>query len=177
MVKTDNLLASKRSGMVAMMHDEFIIEVHKEELDCVWEIKRIMESIYKPYNGLGLTFLDLHKNWEVSRFNNKEEFMQPSTDLELMKAQLSTIKTQLMLTDEEKDKLAKVLLSIDFGICENDMEVLQLFFKRMYPSITELKKQRKELQQEVEELKKLLTENSIPLPNEDSESTYQRKLL
>lgn len=96
--------------------------------------------------------------------------MQPSTDLELMKAQLSTIKTQLMLTDEEKDKLAKVLLSIDFGICENDMEVLQLFFKRMYPSITELKKQRKELQQEVEELKKLLTENSIPLPNEETPS-------
>lgn len=68
MVKTDNLLASKRSGMVAMMHDELIIEVHKEELDCVWEIKRIMESIYKPYNGLGLTTsVDLHKNsWAAS---------------------------------------------------------------------------------------------------------------
>lgn len=68
MVKMDPLFTGKKSGIVAQVHDELIIEVHKSELDIVWKVKDIMESIYEPYDGLYLKCgVGLHKeSWAPS---------------------------------------------------------------------------------------------------------------
>lgn len=55
MVELDQFLADKKSGMIAQVHDEILYEVHKDELDIIPELKRIMESQYKPINGMNLT--------------------------------------------------------------------------------------------------------------------------
>lgn len=79
---------------------------------------------------------------------------------EKLKAQLSTLKPALMLHDSERDMLADILVQIDFRICNSDLEVLQLFFKRVYTGIEALRKERDELklnlkesQEELEKLK------------------------
>lgn len=66
-----------------------------------------------------------------------------------LKAQLSTVKVQLILNDEQKDMFVDILGNIDFSICDNDLETLQLFFKRVYAGIEALKKQSKEHKDEL----------------------------
>ena len=74
--------------------------------------------------------------------------------MEKMKAQLSTLKKELMIDDAGRNMLAELLISIDFRVAENDLEVLQLFFKRVYSGIEALKKERIVLKQELEDVKK-----------------------
>lgn len=66
-----------------------------------------------------------------------------------LKAQLSTVKVQLILNDEQKDMFVDILGNIDFSICDNDLETLQLFFKRVYAGIEALKKQTREYKDEL----------------------------
>lgn len=72
---------------------------------------------------------------------------------ESMKAQLSTLKKELMLDDTARSMLASLLISIDFRIADNDLETLQLFFKRVYVGIEALKKEVSELKLEIKNLK------------------------
>lgn len=78
---------------------------------------------------------------------------------EKMKAGLSTLKPELMLTDDARSMFASLLISIDFSICDSDLEILQLFFKRVYTGIEALRKERDELKKSLkesqEELEKL----------------------
>jgi DNA polymerase-1 len=55
MNKIDSYLQGKKSQMVVQVHDELIIELHKDELDIQKELKLIMEREYKPRNGMYLT--------------------------------------------------------------------------------------------------------------------------
>jgi DNA polymerase-1 len=48
-------LSNLKSGLVLQIHDDLLHEIHKDELDIIPEIKRIMESIYTPKNGMNLT--------------------------------------------------------------------------------------------------------------------------
>lgn len=54
-----------RSRMLLQVHDEILFQVHKNELAEVGEFVRIMESVYKPRNGLPLTVSPDHswKSW------------------------------------------------------------------------------------------------------------------
>jgi hypothetical protein len=72
---------------------------------------------------------------------------------EKMKAQLSTLKPELMLEDSARNMLASLLINIDFRVCSDDLEILQLFFKRVYVGIEALKKERDELKKEIQILK------------------------
>jgi len=70
---------------------------------------------------------------------------------EKMKAQLSTLKPELMLEDSARSMLASLLITIDFRVAENDFEILQLFFKRVYAGIESLRKERDTLKQSLKE--------------------------
>jgi DNA polymerase-1 len=65
MNRLDDYLNGKLSRMVLQVHDEILFEVHKTELDIVPELKRIMESIYPPKNGMTLEASVEHswKSW------------------------------------------------------------------------------------------------------------------
>jgi len=54
MIKIHQYLADKKSSMVMTIHDELVLEVHKEEVYILPKIKEIMESIY-PSKRLPLT--------------------------------------------------------------------------------------------------------------------------
>ena len=43
------------ANILIQVHDEIVFEVHKDRLDIVPELKRVMENIYKPMNGMNLT--------------------------------------------------------------------------------------------------------------------------
>lgn len=87
--------------------------------------------------------------------------MENDLEFQKMKSQLSTLKPELMLEDSAKSMLASLLISIDFRVCDNDVESLQLFFKRVYVGIEALKKERDELKKEIESLKKPLEEEPV----------------
>lgn len=57
MNKIDDLLLRKhaRTRMLIQVHDELLFEWHKDELELLPEVKAIMETTYKPRNGLALT--------------------------------------------------------------------------------------------------------------------------
>ena len=78
---------------------------------------------------------------------------------EKMKSELSTLKPELMLEDSARSMLASLLITIDFRVCDSDLEILQLFFKRVYAGIESLRKERDTLKQNLkeslEELEKL----------------------
>lgn len=67
MSQIQDLLERKnaRSRMCVQIHDEILSEIHKDEFDLIPEIKAIMESVYKPRNGLALTASVSHswKSW------------------------------------------------------------------------------------------------------------------
>jgi DNA polymerase I-like protein with 3'-5' exonuclease and polymerase domains len=48
LIELDRYLASRKSKILVLVHDENLFEVHNSELDIVPELKRIMESIYPP---------------------------------------------------------------------------------------------------------------------------------
>jgi len=75
------------------------------------------------------------------------------TTREQLMAMTSTLKENLILSEEAKGVFVDLLMAIDFKNCDNDMETLQLFFKRVYSGIEELKKRNKELSKEIELLK------------------------
>jgi len=52
MVRIHELLKDAKSGMVAQIHDEIVLEIHKNEMDLIPNIKEIMEKVYVPKNGL-----------------------------------------------------------------------------------------------------------------------------
>lgn len=96
------------------------------------------------------------------------EVTEKDFELEKMKAQLSTLKPELMLTDNARSMLASLLISVDFRVCNSDLEILQLFFKRVYTGIEALRKERDELklnlkesQDELEKLKLSTKEDSL----------------
>jgi DNA polymerase I-like protein with 3'-5' exonuclease and polymerase domains len=44
-----------QSAMLIQVHDEIVFEIHKDELDVIDDLKKIMESVYVPRNGMNLT--------------------------------------------------------------------------------------------------------------------------
>lgn len=83
---------------------------------------------------------------------------------EEMRALTSTLKPTLILSEDEKDMFVDVLMTIDFKVCENDFETLQLFFKRIYTGIEALKKKVEECKKEIETLKKQSEVQNPPSP-------------
>ena len=61
-VEIDRLLASTRSHLVLAIHDELVLEVYRDELSLVPEVKKIMESVY-PHRYLPLT-VGCDHSWE-----------------------------------------------------------------------------------------------------------------
>jgi DNA polymerase-1 len=55
MVELHKFLLHKKSAMLVQVHDEILFEVHESELHIVPELRKIMENIYTPKNGLPLT--------------------------------------------------------------------------------------------------------------------------
>jgi DNA polymerase-1 len=55
MNENHEFLKDKKSAMLIQVHDELLFEVHKDELHIVDDLKRIMENVYTPRNGLNLT--------------------------------------------------------------------------------------------------------------------------
>lgn len=55
MPELHNFLMYYTSNMIIQVHDEIVFEVHKDELDLVDNLQKIMENIYSPYNGMKLT--------------------------------------------------------------------------------------------------------------------------
>jgi DNA polymerase-1 len=55
MNKCADYLKGKLSSMLIQVHDELLFEVHESELDIIPDLRSIMESVYKPRNGLNLT--------------------------------------------------------------------------------------------------------------------------
>ena len=53
--KIDYMLEGAKSKLLLQIHDEVVLKIHKEETHLLKEIKRIMESEYKPLNGMYLT--------------------------------------------------------------------------------------------------------------------------
>lgn len=49
------LVQTASSRMLLQVHDELLFEVHKNELDVVPELVKIMENTYRPFNGMRLT--------------------------------------------------------------------------------------------------------------------------
>lgn len=86
-----------------------------------------------------------------------------SKELEKM---ICTLKPTLILSQDEKDMFIQILTTIDFKVCENDMEMLQLLFKRLYAGIEELKKRNTALREENEKLK-------LQLPEQEDQETVK----
>lgn len=55
MVKLDTFLADKKSCMVAQVHDEILYEISLDELGIIPQLREIMETEYKPINGMTLS--------------------------------------------------------------------------------------------------------------------------
>jgi DNA polymerase I len=55
MVQMDPLFAGTRSRPVLQIHDEILLEIHKDELELIPGIISIMEGVYKPKNNMKLT--------------------------------------------------------------------------------------------------------------------------
>lgn len=79
-----------------------------------------------------------------------------SEERRLMIAKMATLKPALMLSEDAKEKFADLLMLIDFRICSDDFEVLQLFFKRVQLGLEEVVSTNLELKKEVESLKEQL---------------------
>lgn len=63
-------LEGLKSNMVLQIHDELLFEIHNNESSIIPELKRIMESEYKPYNGMELK-CDVEystQNWNANTF-------------------------------------------------------------------------------------------------------------
>lgn len=54
LIELDRYLASRKSKLLVLVHDDNLFEVHNSELDIVGDLKKIMESIY-PFRRLPLT--------------------------------------------------------------------------------------------------------------------------
>lgn len=50
-----NVLEGMRSMLVAQVHDELLFEIHESELHIIPDIRKIMETVYEPHNGMNLT--------------------------------------------------------------------------------------------------------------------------
>ncbi len=48
----DDRLRKTRSKLLVQVHDELLFKVHKSELEIVPELKQIMDTVYKPRNGM-----------------------------------------------------------------------------------------------------------------------------
>jgi len=55
MNRLQRYLAPTDSRMLVQVHDEIVFEVHKDELDIVEDLQKIMEDVYEPMNGMKLT--------------------------------------------------------------------------------------------------------------------------
>ena len=62
MNRCDGLLAETKSSLCLTIHDELVFNIHKDELDLVPEIQRIMENVY-PYKHLPLP-VDVSHSWK-----------------------------------------------------------------------------------------------------------------
>lgn len=65
-----DLLSGTKSGIVANIHDEILIDMHKDDFHLIDDVKTIMESVYIPRNGLRLTVGCDHswKSWAYRDF-------------------------------------------------------------------------------------------------------------
>lgn len=71
MLRLAEFLENKRSRMVLQVHDEIIFEVHKNEMDIVPNLKKIMEDVYKPMNGM---FLTCGVDYSTTSWKDKEPY-------------------------------------------------------------------------------------------------------
>lgn len=51
----EQVLEGTKSALLLQVHDELVFEFHKDELDLIDPIVRIMETTYRPFNGMKLT--------------------------------------------------------------------------------------------------------------------------
>lgn len=69
--KIDYMLEGAKSKMLLQIHDEILFKIHRQETHLIPEIKRIMESEYKPMNGMNLTCgveYSEDNTWRTSKF-------------------------------------------------------------------------------------------------------------
>lgn len=73
MVRIASYLQTNRlmSGMVAQVHDELLVEMHRTELQHVLEIQKIMEDVYQPKNGMRLDCSIEHSWFSWGKFDMK----------------------------------------------------------------------------------------------------------
>ena len=72
MVEIHDLLIDKKSAMLIQVHDELIFEIHDEEEYLIPQLVKIMESVYKPKNGLVLTCGAEYSNRSWGTFDRRE---------------------------------------------------------------------------------------------------------
>lgn len=69
--KIDYMLEGAKSKLLLQVHDELIFKIHRQETHLIPEIRRIMESEYKPMNGMNLTCgveYSEDNTWRTSKF-------------------------------------------------------------------------------------------------------------
>lgn len=69
--KINYLLEGMKSKLLLQVHDELIYKIHRDETHIIPEIKRIMESEYKPMNGMNLTCgveYSVDNTWRTNKF-------------------------------------------------------------------------------------------------------------
>jgi DNA polymerase I len=63
MVQIQPLFANRKSGMLLNIHDELVFEMQPDEFDLLEPATKIMESVYRPLNGMKLITSTDH-SWE-----------------------------------------------------------------------------------------------------------------
>lgn len=77
MVQMQPLLRYRKSRLVLQVHDELLFYLSDEEEHLVDELRAVMESIYKPFNGMKLTTsasISKHSwsHWDASRWQKEK---------------------------------------------------------------------------------------------------------
>jgi hypothetical protein len=72
MLELHPFLATTKSRILLQVHDELLFQIHKDDLHIVPQLKAIMESIYKPQNGMELT-ASVEHSWKSWSYWDKVE--------------------------------------------------------------------------------------------------------
>jgi len=82
MNRCDDFLLEKkaRSRMILQVHDEILFEVHKNEIDLVPELQKIMEDVYPGRNGMRL---EGSVEWSAKSWSAKDKRKGLPNEIEL----------------------------------------------------------------------------------------------